>query len=387
MFFLLQILFSFLSVGWGFISDIDIESERLRSIGYQRFAIWSMHRLINLRTYYGTLSYLPAKNQNNISTIKYAPPPSSTTAAAPTPNHYHRRPKYQQQQSMSSLRQSMSYNGGLSAECCDCRGLGDCDACDSTFNEILTLETTASTDAFNNNNNSNNNNFKSNSDNHNGYKLNGVPYASPFRPRMDSWHSVHSKKSTYFSTSESVYHSVDGEIDGVGGGGGDLSMSNYGSQIIYDERNPIEQRGSHQIYGPASKLPALTAPVPSDWTIETGEFIMVHAAYQSFIASDCNFAPLSQLNDGIIWMLVIRAGASRQEIFKFLIGMSSGTHIPSVPNQHIEMIPVTAFRIEPMATANGQGHFTVDGERIEYGPIQAEIFSGLSKVLVPKAQQ
>lgn len=369
-----------MSVGWGFISDIDIESERLRSIGYQRFAIWSMHRLINLRTYYGTLSYLPAKNQNAINNVKCAPTTTtSTTAAAAaavvTANpHYQRRPKQQQQQQqpMNTLRQSMSYNVGLS-DCCDCRGIGDCEICDSTFNDILTLETNASTDAFNNNNK-----HHSNYNNSNGhsYKMNGTAAHTPqFRPRMDSWHSAHSKKSTYFSTTESVYHSVGG-----GDNGGD-QISDYGSEIDDDER------GTHQIYGPASKLPALTAPVPSDWTIETGEFIMVHAAYQSYIASDCNFAPLSQLNDGIIWMLVIRAGATRQEIFKFLIGLSSGTHIPSVPNQHIEMIPVTAFRIEPMATAGGQGHFTVDGERIEYGPIQAEIFSGLSNVLVPKSQQ
>lgn len=53
-----QILYSCLSVGWGFIADIDIESERLRAIGGQRFTIWSLARLIGLRTYKGTVSYL-----------------------------------------------------------------------------------------------------------------------------------------------------------------------------------------------------------------------------------------------------------------------------------------------------------------------------------------
>lgn len=368
-------MFSFLSIGWGFISDIDIESERIRSIGYQRFAIWSVHRLINLRTYYGTLSYLPVKNQNTINNVKYA----STSAATTTTNHrYHYKTK--QQQSMNTLHQSMSCNVGLS-ECYDCHGIGDCETCDSTFNDILSLETNIPTDAFNNNHNRHNNN--------NGPSLNRINEASPvpqFRSRMDSWHSAHSKKSTYFSTTESIYHSVGGDGGGGGGGDGD-QISDYGSENMDNEYNAAKQRGTHQIYGPASKLPALTAAVPPDWTIETGEFIMVHASYQPYIASDCHIAPLSQLNDGIIWMLVIRAGATRQEIFKFLIGLSSGTHIPSVPNQHIEMIPVTAFRIEPMATASGQGHFSVDGERIEYGPIQAEIFPGLSKVIVPKSQQ
>lgn len=240
------------------------------------------------------------------------------------------------------LKHSMSYNVGLS-ECSNYQCMGDCDACDPTFNDILALETNAANDAFNNN------------------------AAVPHRPRLDSWHSAHSKKSAYFSTTESFYQSVGDQI------------SDYGSELDGDY-----MKRTNPIYGPASRLPALTAPVPSDWTIETGEFIMVHAAYQTHISSDCHFAPLSQLDDGIIWMVVIRAGASRQDIFKFLIGMSSGTHIPTAPNQYIEMIPVTAFRIEPSGT---QGHFTVDGERIEYGPIQAEIFPGLSQVLVPKPQQ
>lgn len=54
-----QILFSFLSVGWGLLADIDIESERLRAIGGQRFTVWSVARLIGLRTYKGKISYLP----------------------------------------------------------------------------------------------------------------------------------------------------------------------------------------------------------------------------------------------------------------------------------------------------------------------------------------
>ena len=54
-----QILFSFLSIGWGLIADIDIESEHLRAIGGQRFTIWSVARLIGLRTYKGKVSYLP----------------------------------------------------------------------------------------------------------------------------------------------------------------------------------------------------------------------------------------------------------------------------------------------------------------------------------------
>lgn len=43
---LTQVIYSFLSIGWGFIADIDIESERLRMLGSPRFTIWSIARLI-----------------------------------------------------------------------------------------------------------------------------------------------------------------------------------------------------------------------------------------------------------------------------------------------------------------------------------------------------
>jgi len=53
--------YSFLSAGWGFISDVDIESEKLRWMGDTRFSLWSSYRLANLRLYRGRLSYLQAE--------------------------------------------------------------------------------------------------------------------------------------------------------------------------------------------------------------------------------------------------------------------------------------------------------------------------------------
>ncbi|XP_052000024.1 sphingosine kinase 2 [Xyrauchen texanus] len=52
-------LFSFLSVAWGFVSDVDIESERYRGLGSARFTLGTLVRLASLRSYKGRLSYLP----------------------------------------------------------------------------------------------------------------------------------------------------------------------------------------------------------------------------------------------------------------------------------------------------------------------------------------
>lgn len=47
----------------------------------------------------------------------------------------------------------------------------------------------------------------------------------------------------------------------------------------------------------------------------------------------------------------------------------------------MELIPVRAFRIEP--DMNERGCMTVDGEHVDYGPIQGEVFPGLARVMVP----
>lgn len=59
--------FSLLSVGWGLLSDIDIESEVLRYIGEIRFFIWSFIRLIQLRRYKAELSYVPYDSKESIT--------------------------------------------------------------------------------------------------------------------------------------------------------------------------------------------------------------------------------------------------------------------------------------------------------------------------------
>lgn len=51
--------FSFLSLAWGLISDIDIESEYLRCMGNDRFTAHAIVRAVALRKYRGTLWYLP----------------------------------------------------------------------------------------------------------------------------------------------------------------------------------------------------------------------------------------------------------------------------------------------------------------------------------------
>lgn len=323
MYSLSQTIFSFLSIGWGLISDIDIESERLRMLGYQRFTIWSFHRIISLRTYHGTVSYLPASC--NVD-------PQQFVAQQQIQSNDLRS----NQTIRTQLKHSMSCGNQL--DCSECNGEGDCETCDTGFGDVLSLETTM-----------------------------GIAAAGTYRPRLDSWYSANSRKSAYFSTADSMYQSVAEKMSSCDSDNGEFKVP-------------------AQMYGPAPSIPALTTPVPDNWTVEKGEFVMVHASYQTHIGSDCFFAPAAQLNDGVIWLCIIRGGATRQDLLKFLLGLSSGTHVTGTQNEYIKMVPVTAFRIEPLVDGGGEmnhGHFTVDGERVEYGPIQAEVVPGLARVMAP----
>ncbi|XP_017270980.1 sphingosine kinase 2 [Kryptolebias marmoratus] len=67
-------LFSFLSVAWGFVSDVDIESERYRGLGSARFTLGTLVRIASLRSYKGRLSYLPPSVVT--TTANGTPPPS-----------------------------------------------------------------------------------------------------------------------------------------------------------------------------------------------------------------------------------------------------------------------------------------------------------------------
>lgn len=55
--------FSFLGFGWGFIADVDIDSEKYRRLGNARFTLGTLQCLVRLRVYQGRLSYLPAATE------------------------------------------------------------------------------------------------------------------------------------------------------------------------------------------------------------------------------------------------------------------------------------------------------------------------------------
>ncbi|NXD58228.1 SPHK1 kinase, partial [Corvus moneduloides] len=77
--------FSFLGFGWGFISDVDIDSEKYRWLGSARFTLGTLQCLAKLRVYQGRLSYLPMATEQGSSPAPRDPHAPVTNGHIPQP--------------------------------------------------------------------------------------------------------------------------------------------------------------------------------------------------------------------------------------------------------------------------------------------------------------
>ncbi|XP_014877088.1 sphingosine kinase 1 [Poecilia latipinna] len=264
-----QRLFSFLSLAWGFVADVDIESEKYRHVGAIRFLMGTLVRLASLRVYQGRLAYLPAK--------EVPKPPNERVKAT--------RPPFTPQQ--PSLCSSLPCHL--------------------------------------------------------------VPRASP-------------KQS-------SLKNCVDTNLN-------QNSITNS-SSVITNMRP--EMQGNNKTASPTdSLLPSLDQPVPENWTVVNEEdFVLVLAIYQSHLAEDLWTVPGAMADDGLIHLFYVTAGISRPALLRLFLAMERGSHL-ACGCPHLVYEKVRALRLEPVSQ---QGMITVDGEVVEYGPIQAQVHPRMARLI------
>jgi len=116
--------------------------------------------------------------------------------------------------------------------------------------------------------------------------------------------------------------------------------------------------------------------VPADWVVVEDDFVLVLAVYLTHIASDMLVAPSSRLNDGIIYLTLVRAPVSRLHLVKLYSAMQAGT---ADNDPRAEVVRVQAFRLEPLDSRHGV--MMVDGEMVDYGPIQAQMMPSMARVM------
>ncbi|XP_053307911.1 sphingosine kinase 2 [Spea bombifrons] len=286
--------FSFLSVAWGFISDVDIESEKYRHMGSARFTVGTMVRVASLRTYKGRLSYLPVLDAHR-------PICRSITLAA--------------NGSLIPFQRSQLH-----------RTISDMGLCEER--NVMYKRSSASLDT------------------------NELP-SFETSPSPGSPTALHSSSFSFDSVLDPLHQ------EGL-------------------QHRGTEPTTFYQVNGPKDDLlPPIGQPLPKTWVTVEDDFVLVLAMYESHLGADLFTAPFSCFNDGLIHLFFVKAGISRAALVRLFLAMEKGTHI-EMECPYLVHVPVQAFRLEPLTR---KGIITVDGERVEYGPIQAQIHSGLSNLI------
>ncbi len=117
-----------------------------------------------------------------------------------------------------------------------------------------------------------------------------------------------------------------------------------------------------------------TISIQGEWRVIEADFIFLWAMNVPWAAEDMNVTPYAQLNDGAMDVLIMRQGTSRLELLKALLRCGKGQHL-SLP--HMEYYKVSAFRLEPLTD---RGILVVDGEVVDYLPIEMKVVSNLACV-------
>lgn len=312
--------FSFLSVAWGFVSDVDIQSERFRALGSARFTLGTVLGLATLHTYRGRLSYLPAAVEAASPAPAHSLPRAKselTLAPAPAPAAAH-SPLHR---SVSDLPLPLppltspgspeplpilSLNGGGPELVGDWGGAGDA----PLSPDPLLLSPP------------------------------GSPKAAPLSPISEGTPEVPTPSGPPPPMPEAP-----------------VAKSSCG---LSDHL-----------------LPPLGAPLPPGWVTLEGDFVLVLAISPSHLGADMVAAPHARFDDGLVHLCWVRGGISRAALLRLFLGMERGNHFTQGCPQ-LGYAAVRAFRLEPLAP---RGVLTVDGEQVEYGPLQAQMHPGLGTLI------
>jgi sphingosine kinase len=96
----------------------------------------------------------------------------------------------------------------------------------------------------------------------------------------------------------------------------------------------------------------------------------------AFMAPNANFFPASIMSDGCMDLVMVNADIPRVTATKTLLAVETGKFF-DMP--HVSYRKISAFRLIPRNQEDG--FISVDGEKIPFGPFQAEVHKGLGRVI------
>lgn len=128
-----------------------------------------------------------------------------------------------------------------------------------------------------------------------------------------------------------------------------------------------------------SILPPLGVPINGGegWTVIEGDFVLVWVLQTSHCSVSVHSGPGITLDDGMFTIIVAR-DLSRFEMMQLLLAVEDGSH---VKHPKVEVYKASSYRLEPLTD---KGIFSLDGEVVEYGPIQASILPSVARTISMK---
>jgi sphingosine kinase len=97
----------------------------------------------------------------------------------------------------------------------------------------------------------------------------------------------------------------------------------------------------------------------------------------AYMAPDANFFPAAVINDGLMDLITIDGDVAPMKAIQMQTAVSSGHFFD---NPLVKYRKVSAYRIIPRKIDEG-GYISIDGERIPFGPFQAEVHPNLGLVI------
>ncbi|XP_067672040.1 sphingosine kinase 1-like [Haliotis asinina] len=362
-----QRIFSFLSVTWGIMADIDFETEKYRSIGEARFTLGAIKRILNLRSYKGRVSFLPVaeyshkvengetKNAVLTKIRRFSLRSNSNSKSTLSSGSNDRLSAFGSQDLVSSDPNlgSTNLNGSM--------GVVNSSMTDQVLNLQESQEHSTLTDSAN-------------------------------RSSMDISGDFSPDNNKGCGDAVQTLEPVNGTTNGPfmhGASGGDNNQ-NLGNDVKL-ERSTLTASGSHgdieietetvsakksETHGMSyALLPPLDQPVPDNWVVIDDGFVLVSALYQTHLGSKMLAAPHAHLSDGFMYLMFIRDGIPRNMLLSLFLSFGQGGHVDS---PYVEIVKVLAFRLEPSTTS---GNIMIDGERIDVTPLQCQVLPQISRIM------
>ncbi|GAM20605.1 hypothetical protein SAMD00019534_037800 [Acytostelium subglobosum LB1] len=322
---------SILSLTWGLVSDVDIESERFRALGPIRLHLGAFLRIMNLRVYQGKIKYLPALDQ-----------PKSELSKIPK----------------------------CGPTCEICRSVDSA----QTINNILSN----STDSLKG---SNGILKDSTGINRSGQILKGSS-DTQWTIQSSSADLTASSLSSSTPSPASLSQSINGDdttaapVKPL-----NLSSSTSSSPLSYSQSSvPSSPKvATREIVVPQPKVPSdnplQQSTLSEEWKTIEGDFIGFIASTVTHLSSDFIASPSAHYSDGFIEMVVIKHSPkiSKAALISILTDAETGKHIHS---PFIDLYKVKAIILEPGLINKKEGILAVDGERISYGTTSMECIRG-----------